>query len=371
MKRFIAFALSIILLTVLSPCSKEKEKENADEASAGGGYLYGLAEGTVYKYNIETGYAAPLCSDPLCTHDNMSCPFYGVDNEMLFTDDGDIVYIRNAALMLYDVSEASSDTLFSSDGVDVIYSGIYHPYIANGYVFFNTFAYSDYGESDEVIINIYRCCLETKETVKLNDEELYDFQRILFSDNEIILWESDIDAYTTDYDYVIIEAEIDRNKIGGIIAGDFSYRLKIDSSKNGRYDFDLQNAETGETTLPGVTMVLGYKENLIVCYNADEDEARYIGADDTGVKFYEYLSNVIYIYDSDGENGRILCSIPDEYIIYTFNTVTKTLMSENYIGVKLKEYEFDDDGYVTGYDYAVDIIIINIETGEYKVTVSK
>ena len=207
----------------------------------------------------------------------------------------------------------------------------------------------------------------------MNVEKLYDMQRIQGIDDDRIVWyDNGLQLlYTTNYDYN------ERNSLNeeyyGIIAGGKSYRLKVASSSP--ISFDLYGHQNGEdvTVLHGIVSIKGYHDSLIATYNSKD--GKYIGQaikdDGSLMDVIEYQGNDLYAYDSDGNNERKLCSIPDDYIIYSLAPTKITLSNGDYIGVQLKEYEFDAKGYVIGYKASTNIAIINVNTGICVITKGK
>ena len=71
--------------------------QSTDDLKYRDGYLY-IVCGTLYRLNIETGNVTTACGDPLCTHDNEECPYFGIgmyyisaDGSLCFPGDGGFV----------------------------------------------------------------------------------------------------------------------------------------------------------------------------------------------------------------------------------------------------------------------------------------
>ncbi len=71
--------------------------QSTDDLKYRDGYLY-IVCGTLYRLNTETGNVTTACGDPLCTHDNEECPYFGIgmyyisaDGSLCFPGDGGFV----------------------------------------------------------------------------------------------------------------------------------------------------------------------------------------------------------------------------------------------------------------------------------------
>ena len=71
--------------------------QSIDDLKYRDGYLY-IVCGTLYRLNTETGNVTTACGDPLCTHDNEECPYFGIgmyyisaDGSLCFPGDGGFV----------------------------------------------------------------------------------------------------------------------------------------------------------------------------------------------------------------------------------------------------------------------------------------
>lgn len=356
MKKFLIATIACIVLTVSASCSSQKPDNMPLNQND---YLFAVSNNTVYKYNIESGICSPLCGDPLCKHNNDSCPFYGVGEE-IFKLDHMIIYYEGNKILKYDLDTNEWEVVYTADG------NIYYPYLVDDSIYFNTVTFDFSPDADHsTSVELFCFCFSNNEAKHLNNEKIYDMQRIQGVDGEKIVWYDNglQSLYTTNYDY---SEKISLNEeYFGIIAGSNSYRLKIASSSP--ISFDLYRNQDGKevTALHDIVSIKGYRDLLIATYN--DKEGKYIGKaekdDGSFTDIIEYQSNDLYVYDSNGGNERKLCSIPDDYIIYSLAPTKITLSNGDYIGVQLKEYEFDAKGYVIGYRVSVNIAIINVVTG--------
>ena len=359
MKRFISIIVLTVVVFALSSCSGTKT-DNSKE------YLFSVSDGVLYKYNVHTGYRTTVCNDPLCKHDeNSNCMFYDIGEEV-FWYKNTVLYYKENTLYQYNPEKQSAELLYEAGG------NILYMYLTNNLLFFDSVVFDYSPDADHpVSVDIIRYDLSKASAEKLNKDTLYDIQCIdLVVDDRLIWHDSGIqNMYSTDLDYGSRET-IDYDYYG-ILAGNRSYKLELSSTSPLSFNLVFENNGQKEIALKDIVSVKGYDNSLIVTYNRKEN--KYIGKalDENGkeIEIYEYQSNDLYIYDQNGENGKLLCRIPDDKIIYSFNTTYSTLDSGDYIGVLLKEYEFGNNGFITDYKVCKDIAIVNIKTGE--VTISK
>lgn len=114
-----------------------------------GDYIFRLARipATVLKYNVHTGECTSVCTDPFCTHDNPSCPFY---NTNYVVGIGNIVYgyrvdsgFKNIKHQIYSYNidtEEMKEVYIPSGTVTELFSYDDYLYIHDnsGYIRFNT-----------------------------------------------------------------------------------------------------------------------------------------------------------------------------------------------------------------------------------------
>lgn len=192
-------------------------------------------------------------------------------------------------------------------------------------------------------------------------------------DNRILWYDQGKDySYTTNYNYEDAEKYI--GEYYGIGEGEHSYRLGITSTKPTA--FHLYNTENNKKNivLDGIHSVRSYNNTLFV--TKTNAEGRFIGKiqreDGSISDLYDYQGCEIYTYDNQGKNEKLLCKIPDEYILYGLSSASNTSMTlGDYMGFFIKEYKIDSKGFVTDMIYSENIVIMNYSTGEYVITRSK
>ena len=355
MKKWLLILVFCMTLTIVSSCGEKPEK-------ASGKYLFSVPDRVMYKYNVETGTRTPVCSDPLCKHDaESSCPFYGV-GETVFQYGEKVVYYKDNELCEYNPADQSSKVLFRAKG------NIFELNLIGNVVYFNSLLYDFSPDAEHpVSVDIIGFDLKSNTAKTLNNEPLYDIQRLDGERDGRLIWNDDgtHQVYSTDTEYRSRE-EYDELYCG-IIAGSRSYRLEL--SKTEPLSFNVVGFEDGEkiTALKDIALVKGYRDCLIATYNNSEGKyiGKYIDADGSEIQVHEYHSNNIFIYDQNGNNGKLLCVIPDDMIIYSFSP---SLELDDKIGVLLKKYEYDESGMISGFRADDDIAIIDLNTGEVKVT---
>ena len=355
----LSILMAVILLSgALLSCHTEKLDYKA------GKYLFAYSDGNIYKYNTETGFGSALCSDPLCSHNTKSCPFYGVGEDVFQYGDR-IIFFKDSQLMQYDLISSKISVLNNAPGI------IYRPFVYENYIFFNSVSF-DFSQDAEnnMTIDLFRYDLDIGTLLQLNDDNLYDLQVVEGVKNGRMIWYDDglQSMYSTDMDYC--NKVLFNEDFYGITAGYQSYRLEV--SNTTPLSFNLFNIVEGRKNivLYDIVSVKGYGDNLLFTYN--NEQGRYIGKakneNNDIVEIFDYQSNDIYISDEYGNNKKILCTLPSDYIIFSLAPTKKTLSSGMIIGVQLKEYEFDDSGFIIGYKASKSIAMVDIETGMVRIS---
>lgn len=330
-------------------------------------FLYANVNGVIYKYSIKEGYAIPLCNDPLCKHSDSACQFYGIGDEIYKIDDK-IIYYKNTNLFQYDIENNKTTNLVSANGK------IYYAYLIQNKIYYNTvnFDYSPNAEHTSRV-NLYYYDLEDKTVVQLNSTTLYDMQILQgVKDNRLVWYDNGLhNLYTSNFEYQDI---IDMNgEYYGIMTGNMSYRLEVCSTSPLSFNLYYTDNDSKKIVLKNIVSVKGYEESLIVTFN--KQNGKYIGDtitdDGKVIQIYEYQDTELYKYDASGKNKSLICKLPEDYIIYSLAPTKGTLSYGNYIGIQLKEYIYDSNGYVLGYQISPNIAIVNYITGEYIITKTK
>lgn len=78
--------------------------QSIDDLKYYDGYLYTLCD-TLYRINTVTGNITTACGDPLCTHDNEECPYFGIGRKVLayyISADGSVCFPGDSGFVSYD-----------------------------------------------------------------------------------------------------------------------------------------------------------------------------------------------------------------------------------------------------------------------------
>ena len=336
-----------------------------DEDYGRDGTLYANVNGVIYQYSIQYGYATPLCGDPLCKHNDSNCPFYGIGEDFYYTGNA-ILYSKGNEILKYDTETGNITTLGTADGQ------IYYMTLIENRLYFNALNFDFAPDAEHTTrVGLFYMDLTDNSITKLNTEPLYEMQALYGFENGRLLW-YDVGlwtCYTSDMEYRDIVPS-DGEEPYGIHAGGHSYRLEVSSAMP--VSFNLYNTVDGEKNivLRDIVSIKGYGDALFATYN--NETGIYIGkalsAEGEEAPVYDYQGRDIYRYDSQGGSEVLLCTLPEDCIIDSLAQGNSTMSSGNYIGIPLREYVFDSRGYVTGYQTAKDIVIVNCVTGQYIIT---
>ncbi len=368
--------LILALTCLLTACSHNPQPGTQSTKSSGtvmpededygkDGTLYADVNGVLYQYSIQNGYATPLCGDPLCKHNDSSCPFYGI-GEDFYRIGSAILYSKGNSILKYDTETGDITTLGTADGQ------IYYMTLIENRLYFNALNYDFAPDAEHTVrVGLFYMDLADNSITKLNTEPLYEMQDLYGLENGRLLW-YDVGLwtyYTSDMEYRDI-VPADGEEPYGIHAGGHSYRLEVSSAAP--MSFNLYNTVDGEKNivLRDIVSIKGYGDALFATYN--HETGKYIGMrlseEGKEVPVYDYQGREIYRYDSEGGSEVLLCTLPEDCIIDSLGQGVSAMSSGNYIGIPLREYVFDSRGYVTGYQTAKNIVIVNCVTGEYIVT---
>lgn len=355
----------MLLLLVLVSCNRIEETPD----SASGKYLYSIYDSVLYKYNIETGFGIPVCTDPVCKHNSDSCAFWGLTGTVMQYKN-DMYFTGDRTVYKYNGNTGTLDSIYSAE------SGIlYYPYIASEYMFFNIMNHVFDENEVSTQINIYRLSLTDNSVKKLNKDPLYSLCMTEKYENGSLYW-YDVESFenfTTDINFENRKSS-DGTKYGQH-SKEYSYRFKLFSAQPFALTMIGKSSERDEefTVAENIVSAKVLENNIIALFN--KSEPKYIGRvkteDGKEKEVYDYQENSIYIMNCDGSDKKLLCTVPDTHRLYGLANSGDSLISYPYIGIQVENYIVDDNGYVSGKEISRDIVIVNIETGEYKITKSK
>lgn len=360
-KCFLLFLITLVLVSC--------DNTEYTEASKSDNYLYNIYDSVLYKYSIKTGYGIPVCPDPVCKHNSDSCAFWGLTSNVMYYDNAKY-FTDDKTIYKYNSYTGQLDSIYKSET-----GTLYYPYIASDYMFFNVINYKVDNDEVNTQIDIYRISLVDYSVLKLNKTPLYSFYMVEKYEKNTLYWYGieSFETFTTDISFE------NRQAYSGIDygqhSGEYSYRFTIYSSspmaltmigKSSEQDYEFIVAEN-------VVSAKALENNIIVVFNSAEPKfiGKYIKEDGSEGEIYDYQDNSIYIVNRDGSNKKLLCTIPETHRLYNLANSGANLISYPYIGIQVQNYIVDDNGYVLGKELSRDIVIVNVETGEYKITSSK
>lgn len=119
------------------------------------GYLYTLCD-TLYRINTLTGNVTTACGDPLCTHDNEECPYFGIGSVYYISADGSVCFTGDVGFVSYDQEKMKRVLLDDYKGAQSIFftTEVYY----DDYRIYSGFEYDP--DKDEYIYGVRRADLK-------------------------------------------------------------------------------------------------------------------------------------------------------------------------------------------------------------------
>ncbi len=388
MKRFIIILLFLaVLLVSCNTTHRETDVVDQKENPYTKDYIYTLFGGTLYKINVQSGNASPMCPDPLCSHDSDNCPFYTVSE----TGDG-IVFTEQYAYYLcgqsnpggfsngnnqlrrFDMKNGSYKVLYRADN-----GTLTNMIFGDNYVFMNLQTINDGKHGYQIL----RYHLKTDKAVSLTKEPTSDCPRPLEYNDERVIWENaDGTLFSTDIDYQNKKEETDYYD-STHSNGNYQYKLsytgeyadnKYPGNSMSIHELSYINIQTNEEKVlfkTSFTPII-YHDSIIYC----KYSPIYIGEikgdeSDTGSSYpqYDSFGGKIYICNADGTGERLLCDIMSEQNLYELPFYTDSILGKmgdgEWVGKWIKRYRKTEDGFIERISNA--ILLINIVSGEYKI----
>lgn len=370
MKRTLCFFLLLTAMLSLWGCQGETE------TSVENSYLYTQINGVLYKISPYSATITPMCPDPLCTHSDQTCPFYGIDEASIQIQGNRMYYLKDpdprrkmdfgTKLCLFDAASASYTVVFRAEE-----GGLTDLLVTDQYVYFSQVS----TEEESYVYRIYRLEHEGKNAVQLTQQPLKQSQFPYNAHEGRIYWWSDEAYYSTDEEYGD-RRDGDRREASYNRLGALEYRYERAGFHSESYT-DLQriicvDTQTGKETV--VFEALGctpiFYGGKIVYSKLDEPVLLgYIRNEETGEKqpCYDKFGEKYYICDPDGKNERLLCdlagtgyAIPEHPMIIGGRGIGDWLVTQVY-----RYTEPDAEGLIRRDANAY--LLINIKTGEWKV----
>ena len=96
--------------------SQERDRNYTDNC------IYANMNGTFYRFNTDNATASPLCPDPLCGHNDKSCPFFHIKGAPVFR--GQYIYYLSGGpdiggatqLCSFDLKSGRYEVLYTATG---------------------------------------------------------------------------------------------------------------------------------------------------------------------------------------------------------------------------------------------------------------
>ena len=333
----------------------------------------------LYKVYPEEGIIMPACSDPLCKHKDISCPF--TKTSAIRTYGNLLYYTRYNADQRCAFKICSYD--FSTDEYSLLYEvdkneHITYLHVSDKYLYFNVL--SDWKKGNEnSAIRLMRYELENGE-VKVLEDKLPDYTYVLCEEEGRLYWRNGTGYFSTDLDYQN-KKENDKGYSPGNVTGGYA----IESIKTGNI-LGTSGAKFPEREILKVDLKTRKKSVLIestgthpmlyngkVIYTRDE-KAVFIGEtydniDGKGIKIYAKLGNKLYIRNIDGSEDRLLCDFTGNNLMIQVSGAAGSYYygKGDYIVYRVWYYEpvKGKPEYIQQGDDR--LLVINIVTGEYKI----
>lgn len=385
MKQLIAILLIAGTLFAFAGCHEEVPNETVPSDEYTDNYIYTFLDSVFSRVNVLTGSVTNVCPDPICSHTEEGCPFYGFTSSSPFIVEGKYFYYtagRNSwgdATMLcrYNLESQKSDVLYDSKkeggyilrlfkAEDMLYFTVHNADSQN----------SDKSADAEGIYYVYRCDLSGKKRVCLTNEPLLSMPDAYAYDGEKMYWKDDIGYFTTDINFQ------------NIVYGERGYSTLFENQKYGYYlesagmaendgitsmvvnligyDYDTK---TNFTVLEKVPLVpLPYNNKIL--YTMVQDTPRLIGYnvdefDGTRMPQYDVRGGKIYICDNDGKNAKLLCDFSEtEFYLNEANVSNGKRGVGDWVAFIGRTATVDKDNIIV--ESKSGVLLVNISTGEYK-----
>jgi len=388
MKRIllIMFAIATLLCT---SCNMQEKTPDGEQYTDH--YVYtewrtpDSSVSTLYRINVLTGTGVPVCPDPLCSHATTACPFYGMNTDGFEIIGKNMFYLRQNVALKYHKQVCRFDT--ESGKLNIIYENdaatIAGLFVFQDYVFFLEFtANSGDGENPVYTFDLLRYSINDKKTVNLGDSRLSQNARIYACIDGRLYWEDpdgfEMTYFSTDTDY---KNRIDGDRYkGNTYYGDYSvdavtgdnmecavvgipWAMNVISRKisNGEETVILKNTPAFPMVYGGKVFHFEYQDvPLIVGYYEDENGNK------TDNPIYDPRGHKLYVCNFDGTDDRLLCDFGDEYCFFITNEMLGKSGSGDYFVLRMQSCRPSGDGVSLEMTGSV-IMVININTGEYKI----
>ena len=385
MKKMLLLILSATMLLCCVSCKDDVAFIGGDEDLPLGegyvdNYIYTIIGSVLYRISPYSASCVPMCPDPLCFHDDYSCPFYGVGGNDIKMSGKYVYYLKSGEkqsiweqgykkLCLFDRENGKFEVLYEAEE-----GSMEDLYLTDEYAFFNlTYLDKEYKYTHDI------CRFDRKSrTVEIMTNEPIEASVHVYADEgERIYWSDDFsnEHYSTDINY---QNRIDGDKVYSDNAsmGEYHYDLETIGFYADTYEYCFKltaiNTFTGETELISDTLAcvpILYNEKLIY---AKHGESKYLGLymyedSETPKEYYDHRGGKFYICDADGSNERLLCDLEGTGCAVPLHA---DMVGHNGVGewIAIDAYSYtepDENGIIERGENV--ILLINIVSGEVKV----
>ncbi|MBR4204951.1 MAG: hypothetical protein IKQ92_05685 [Clostridia bacterium] len=272
---------------------------------------------TLMAFDLARGTILPVCPDPLCSHDNPSCPFYGFDTSY-YAVNGSIYYRRGYHYLVYNAEGILVDTIDHADLVrydrskealtvyeDYDGEWTYTAYSSQLY-FDNWQYYYDYVYDPDTEKHYFHICKRDVDSGRvavlggdLNEDAVYE--RFLFAYGSRI--------YATDGKQ-FFSVDSDWNDRRVLFEGDFSGKILFDGSEvffermiSDRKILEKTRLDDGEVTNLGVECSRWVLTDHYIYY---------LSADPFFSGGLELTGGEVYRCDHNGDHVEKVCTLNDD-----------------------------------------------------------
>ncbi len=373
MRKMTVFLVLFVTLTCTA-CTKEAPQDI--DVNYTDNFIYANMNGTFFRFGVDNATASPLCPDPLCAHNDKSCPFFRMEGAPVFR--GQYIYYLSGGSELGGATRLSRFNL-QTGRYEVMYSAksgtLSGMNVAGEYVYFNL---SQWSEDGEVAFLLLKCHMKHNTVTLLSDDALPTPQTLIAAYDGRLFWNTGSgEYYSTDMAYQN-RIDGDRGYAERLSSGEYSFIVEptgevkgVPGSKLPAFRLLRKSRMTGETitVIPEMCSFPAIYQDSIL-YFRFQDTVPFIGYMKDGISGEQIAvtdknGGKLYICDLDGKGERLLCDISDSGCTFTGAVgVSGKSGTGDYIGIEL--YTYDRDGeYVRRGKSA--LLLINIKTGENKI----
>lgn len=326
MKKTLSAVLSICeLCLLLAGCKPQNpapsqimldpETVSIEENQLYDDYFYAAFQGTLIRYEPESGKEAVTCNDPLCQHEGESCLASLVKQDCVYIANDAVYYVRGKGvfcgdLYRYDKADGTSKQIYSHEGdISFLYP------IGQFLYFVATTNQVSEENSEQIIttIDLYRYDHTQEQVSKLNTEPLHDHPSYSSHTDKRIFW-SDTDShsyYSTDINYQNRQEETPSE---GLVRGNtlFTIEQTVDPQlKTLVVSLTGKSLSNGDSvTFPPCTSFRMLDDKMLYLPPAEKTVS--LGKEETGNDFRIFHRNEIHVINLDGSDDHLLLRMEDK-----------------------------------------------------------